>query len=145
MRRLLKPPNSACRRGDTSTLEDWAVSREDIWNSLRSEIDRLVQQAAAEDPRLEMFLRRKLENWAIDRGSLRADYIKGKLKKVVYEAQSGICAECSEPLPLTHWELDRLSAEFHDDPDQGYRIENVGGVHAHCNPRAPFPAGRPQV
>jgi len=37
-----------------------------------------------------MFLRRKLENWAIDRGSLRADYIKGKLKKIVYEAQKGL-------------------------------------------------------
>ena len=121
------------------------MDREDTWKSLRSEIDRLVQQAAAEDPRLDVSLRRKLENWAIDRGSLRADSVKGKLKKVVYEAQSGICAECSEPLPLTHWERDRFSTEFHDDPDQGYRIENVRGVDSHCNPPAPFPAGRPPV
>src|SRR4030095_636255 len=123
-------------------MSETNTQREQTWINLRAQIDSLVCEASAGDPALERFLRRKLENWAIDQGSLRADSIKRGLKILVYDAQKGLCAECSEPLPSKGWELDRLSAEFQDESDQGYRLSNVQGVHAHCHIRGPHPAGR---
>lgn len=115
---------------------------QDAWPNLRDQIEALVQQAAGQDPQVERTLRRKLENWAIDRGSGRAMGTKARLRPIVFERQKGLGDVCSLPLPNKGWEMDRLSADFHDEPDQGYRLDNVRAVHAHCHPRGPHPAGR---
>ena len=109
---------------------------------LRTKIDNLVREASAGDESAERFLRRQLENWAINQGSGRVMNIKARLRKPVQERQDGKCAVCNEPLPAKGWELDRLSAAFHDEADQGYRLENVRGVHSHCHPRGSHAAGR---
>ena len=115
----------------------------ETWAQLRQRIDDLVMEASEGDAKRQRFLRRKLENWAINRGSGQAMDLKARLKKEIHNLQNGLCAECGEPLALKNWELDRLSAEWADEPDQGYRLGNVRGVHPHCNPRGPHPAGRP--
>jgi hypothetical protein len=109
---------------------------------LRDQIEALVQQVAGQDTQLERTLRRKLENWAINRGSGRAMGTKARLHPIVFERQKGLCDVCSLPLPDKGWEMDRLSADFHDESDQGYRLDNVRAVHSHCHPRGPHPAGR---
>ena len=118
------------------------MERDDVWSVVRGGVDSLIREAAAGDAALERFLRRKLENWAIDQGSGKVMNLKSRLKKEVYQRQNGLCAECGQLLHENNWELDRLDASFADDPDQGYRSDNVRGVHPHCNPRGPYPAGR---
>jgi len=112
------------------------------WLDLRTRIDHLVRDTSRGDESIERFFRRQLENWAINQGSGRVQNIKARLRNLVYQRQEGMCDECSEPLPLKGWELDRLSAAFHDEADQGYRMDNVRGVHSHCHPRGPYAAGR---
>ena len=118
------------------------MPNDDVWISLRAGVESLILEAAAGDAAVERFLRRKLENWAITKGSGRVTALKDRLKKQIYREQEGNCAECGEPLTQKFWELDRLNPSFADDPDQGYRLGNVRGVHPQCNPRGPYPGGR---
>lgn len=118
------------------------MSNELAWNNLKNVVDDLVVVAASGDRRLERFLRRKLELWAINRGSGRVTSLKSRLRKQLFTAQKGLCAECNEPLDARFYELDRIDPAFADDEDQGYRPGNVRAVHPPCNPRGPRPAGR---
>ena len=118
------------------------MGSEEMWISLRDRLDALILEVAGGDAAMERFLRRKAENWAINKGSGRVTGLKDRLKKAIYAEQQGLCAECGEPMVEKNWELDRISASFADEADQGYRTGNVRGVHPHCNPRGPYPAGR---
>ena len=118
------------------------MGSEEMWISLRDRLDALILEVAGGDAAMERFLRRKAENWAINKGSGRVTGLKDRLKKAIYAEQQGLCAECGEPMVERNWELDRISASFADEADQGYRMGNVRGVHPHCNPRGPYPAGR---
>ena len=115
---------------------------DDVWKELQLQIENLLVQVAGGDSKRQRFLRRKLENWAINQGSGRASSIKARLKREAFKAQNGICAECGTPLIERHFELDRIDSRFADDEDQGYREGNMRGVHPHCNPRGPAPGGR---
>lgn len=90
---------------------------------------------------MERLLRRKLENWALDQGSGRVAGIKTALRKKLFVLQRGQCAKGDGPLDERYFDLHRVSADFADDEDQGYREGNVEAVHPHCNPRGPFPGG----
>lgn len=75
------------------------------------------------------------ERWAIIRGLWVAlnhaergtPATRKKLKKVKHLEQKGICAICSEDLPLLNSELDRAVAA------EGYTKENTRLVHHHCH------------
>ena len=120
------------------------MADEQAWASLRDQIDALILGIAAGDESTERFLRRKVENWAIGKGSGRVLGIKQRLKRQLYAEQNGLCAECQEPLAEKFFELDRLDPSLADDPEQGYRLGNVRAVHPQCNPRGPYPGGRPR-
>lgn len=114
---------------------------ESVWSIVRDKVDSVIRDAAPGDAPLERFLRRKLENWAINRGSGRVNGLKAKLRKHLYESQGGLCAQCGEALQKV-FELDRIDPSYADEADQGYRLGNVRAVHQQCNPRGPHPGGR---
>lgn len=96
-------------------------------NELLSDIRQKLEGLAGGDASLLFAYRRKVaKELGYDERGKPSHRKKLKLKKRI--EQRGLCAECGEPLPDTHVDLDRG-----DNAPGGYSVANTELIHSECH------------